>query len=296
MPACSITWKVSSAKIGRRYAAPKSAASPVRPSRRTRPSTPARPATVPSRPKAAASVIDWLVAWTAAARSRAPTKRRHQGRAADGDEDGEAGDEPVEVAGRRLRRLVGHVLGPVGRGEPAGEEEVGHVDGEDEQLLDEDRPGQHQDEAHGRTGPVDDGRGGGRPFVAIIHRRARRAPRRSTPARRRRGSGRRRRACAGLRGRLAIDGDAAVADQVLGLPAAVREAGRLDRLRQGNVIAPQGEGWHGDDTPFSVAGVPVPRREARLVVGRPAPGTLRWAALSGAGPLRQAPADPRPLQ
>ena len=73
-----------------------------------------------------------------------------EGRAAHRDEDGVTAEEPGEVIGGRLGRLAGHLVGSVEVLEAPGQQPVGQADDEDEELLEEDRPGQPQHELPGR--------------------------------------------------------------------------------------------------------------------------------------------------
>ena len=109
MPAASITWKVSNQNNGRKYATARAAVSPLRCKAVTRVCVPIKPATVPARPKPIAKRIDWLVVWMADFCSR-PDEPGDQGRAADAHEDTVTGDDPGEIVGGGLGRLVFDVL------------------------------------------------------------------------------------------------------------------------------------------------------------------------------------------
>ena len=91
-----------------------------------------------------------------------PEEAGHQGGGADADEDGAAAEEPGEVVGGGLGGLGGDLFGLADVLEAAGQEAVEQVDGEDEQLLQQHRPRQHQDEQPGRPARVEQARSGAR--------------------------------------------------------------------------------------------------------------------------------------
>ena len=100
-----------------------------------------------------------------------PEEAGHQGGGADADEDGAAAEEPGEVVGGGLGGLGGDLFGLADVLEAAGHEAVEEVDGEDEQLLQQHRPRQHQDEQPRRPSRVEQpgsGRQNGRRFVRLL--------------------------------------------------------------------------------------------------------------------------------